>query len=159
MPRTQSTTFLRASEVTRRWYVVDAADQALGRLATRIARVLIGKHKPAWTPFLDCGDHVVVLNAARVRLSGRKDEQKMYYRQSGRPGGLKSATAAQVRAARPERLVESAVRGMLPKGSLGRRQFMKLKVYPGDRHPHQAQQPVPLPALLDSRPAAPEARS
>jgi len=137
--------------VSRRWYVVDADGQVLGRLATRVARVLTGKHKAAWTPFLDCGDHVVVLNAARVRLSGRKDEQKIYYRQSGRPGGLKSATAAQIRARRPERLVESAVRGMLPKGSLGRSQFMKLKVYAGDRHPHAAQQPSPLPAVLEAR--------
>ncbi len=137
--------------MSRRWYVVDADGQVLGRLAARIARVLTGKHKAAWTPFLDCGDHVVVLNAARVRLSGRKDEQKIYYRQSGRPGGLKSATAAQVRARRPERLVESAVRGMLPKGSLGRSQFMKLKVYAGDRHPHAAQQPSPLPAVLEAR--------
>lgn len=137
--------------MSRRWYVVDADGQVLGRLATRVARVLTGKHKAAWTPFLDCGDHVVVLNAARVRLSGRKDEQKIYYRQSGRPGGLKSATAAQIRARRPERLVESAVRGMLPKGSLGRSQFMKLKVYAGDRHPHAAQQPSPLPAVLEAR--------
>ncbi len=137
--------------MSRRWYIVDADGQVLGRLAARVARVLSGKHKAAWTPFLDCGDHVVVLNAARVRLSGRKDEQKIYYRQSGRPGGLKSATAAQVRARRPERLVESAVRGMLPKGSLGRSQFMKLKVYAGDRHPHAAQQPSPLPAVLEAR--------
>jgi len=151
MPRTESTTFLKAGDVSRRWYVVDADGQVLGRLATRVARVLTGKHKAAWTPFLDCGDHVVVLNAARVRLSGRKDEQKIYYRQSGRPGGLKSATAAQIRARRPERLVESAVRGMLPKGSLGRSQFMKLKVYAGDRHPHAAQQPSPLPAVLEAR--------
>ncbi len=151
MPRTESTTFLRARDVTRRWYVVDAEDQVLGRLAARVARVLIGKHKAEWTPFLDCGDHVVVLNAHRVRLTGRKDQQKTYYRQSGRPGGLKSATAAQVRAAHPERLVEKAVRGMLPKGSLGRSQFMKLKVYAGDRHPHAAQQPVPLPDALGAR--------
>ncbi len=151
MPRTESSTFLRAGDITRQWYVVDAGDQVLGRLASRIARVLTGKHKPTWTPFLDCGDHVVVLNAARVRLTGRKNEQKMYYRQSGRPGGLKSSTAARVRAAHPERLVESAVRGMLPKGPLGRSQFMKLKVYAGDRHPHAAQQPVPLPASLEAR--------
>ena len=128
--------------------MVDAEDQTLGRLASRVARVLIGKHKPSWTPFLDCGDHVIVLNASRVRLTGRKEEGKIYYRQSGRPGGLKSRTAAQVRSAHPERLVESAVRGMLPKGSLGRSQFLKLKVYAGGEHPHAAQQPEPLPARL-----------
>ncbi len=128
--------------------MVDADDQPLGRLASRVARVLTGKHKPSWTPFLDCGDHVIVLNAARVRLTGRKEEQKVYYRTSGRPGGLKSRTAAQVRSSHPERLVESAVRGMLPKGSLGRSQFMKLKVYSGGEHPHEAQQPEPMPAHL-----------
>ena len=127
---------------------MDAEDQALGRLASRVARVLIGKHKPSWTPFLDCGDHVIVLNAERVRLTGRKEDQKIYYRTSGRPGGLKSRTAGQVRSTHPERLFESAVRGMLPKGSLGRSQFLKLKVYPGGEHPHSAQQPEPLPAQL-----------
>ncbi|MXW39419.1 MAG: 50S ribosomal protein L13 [Acidobacteria bacterium] len=148
MSRSAGTTFARASEIRRRWFVVDADDQPLGRLASRVARVLTGKHKPSWTPFLDCGDHVIVLNAARVRLTGRKEEQKVYYRTSGRPGGLKSRTAAQVRSNHPERLVESAVRGMLPKGSLGRSQFTKLKVYPGGEHPHEAQQPEPLPAHL-----------
>ena len=128
--------------------MVDADDQPLGRLASRVARVLTGKHKPSWTPFLDCGDHVIVLNAARVRLTGRKEEQKVYYRTSGRPGGLKSRTAAQVRGNHPERLFESAVRGMLPKGSLGRSQFTKLKVYPDGKHPHEAQQPEPLPVHL-----------
>ena len=127
---------------------MDAKDQPLGRLAARIARVLIGKHKASWTPFLDCGDHVIVLNAARVRLTGRKEESKVYHRTSGRPGGLKSRTARQVRSSHPERLVESAVRGMLPKGSLGRSQFMKLKVYSGDDHPHAAQTPEPLPTHL-----------
>ena len=105
MPRATSTTFLRAGEVRRRWFMVDAEDQVLGRLAARVARVLTGKHKPAWTPFLDCGDHVVVINADRVRLTGRKEANKIYYRQSGRPGGLKSRTAAEVRQAHPERLV------------------------------------------------------
>ena len=128
--------------------MVDADDQPLGRLASRIALVLRGKHKPIWTPFLDCGDHVIVLNAARVRLTGRKEEQKMYHRTSGRPGGLKSRTAGQVRETHPERLFESAVRGMLPKGSLGRSQFMKLKVYADGEHPHAAQGPEPLPARL-----------
>ena len=148
MSRSAGTTFLRASEIRRRWFVVDAADEVLGRLATQVARVLVGKHKPSWTPFLDCGDHVIVLNARRVRLTGRKEEQKVYHRQSGRPGGLKSRTAAEVRSAHPERLIESAVRGMLPKGKLGRAQFSKLKVYAGGDHPHRAQQPKPLPARL-----------
>ncbi|MCY4627675.1 MAG: 50S ribosomal protein L13 [Acidobacteria bacterium] len=148
MSRSAGTTFARASEIRRRWFVVNADDQPLGRLASRVARVLIGKHKPSWTPFLDCGDHVIVLNASRVRLTGRKEEQKVYHRTSGRPGGLKSRTAAQVRSSHPERLVESAVRGMLPKGSLGRSQFLKLKVYSGGEHPHEAQQPEPLPARL-----------
>ena len=149
MPRSAGgTTFLRAGEISRRWFVVDADGEILGRLATRIARVLRGKHKANWTPFLDCGDHVIVLNACKVRLTGRKEKAKMYYRTSGRPGGLKSRSAAQVRRAFPERLVESAVRGMLPNGSLGRAQFRKLKVYAGGKHPHAAQQPEPLPALL-----------
>lgn len=148
LSRSAGTTFARASEIRRRWFLVDADDQPLGRLASRVARVLTGKHKPSWTPFLDCGDHVIVLNASRVRLTGRKEEQKVYYRTSGRPGGLKSRTAAQVRSSHPERLVESAVRGMLPKGSLGRSQFLKLKVYSGGEHPHEAQQPEPLPARL-----------
>lgn len=144
MSRTAATTFLRAAEIRRQWFVVDAGNQVLGRLAARVARVLTGKHKPSWTPFLDCGDHVIVVNAARVRLTGRKEEQKIYYRQSGRPGGLKSRTATEVRSSHPERLVESAVRGMLPKGKLGRAQFTKLKVYAGAEHPHAAQQPQPL---------------
>ncbi len=131
--------------------MVDAEGQTLGRLASRVARVLTGKHKAAWTPFLDCGDHVIVINAARAKLSGRKEENKMYYRQSGRPGGLKSRTAAEVRAAHPERLVEYAVRGMLPKGRLGRSQFLKLKVYAGGEHPHAAQTPEPLPESLSAR--------
>ena len=148
LSRSAGTTFARAGEIRRRWFVVDAGDQPLGRLASRIALVLRGKHKPSWTPFLDCGDHVIVLNAARVQLTGRKEEQKVYHRTSGRPGGLKSRTAAQIRSTHPERLFESAVRGMLPKGSLGRSQFLKLKVYSGGEHPHAAQQPEPLPARL-----------
>ena len=148
LSRSAGTTFARAGEIRRRWFVVDAGDQPLGRLASRIALVLRGKHKPSWTPFLDCGDHVIVLNAARVQLTGRKEEQKVYHRTSGRPGGLKSRTAAQIRSTHPERLFESAVRGMLPKGSLGRSQFLKLNVYSGGEHPHAAQQPEPLPARL-----------
>ena len=148
MSRSAGTTFLKASEIRRRWFVVDAEGQILGRLASRIARVLRGKHKADWTPFLDSGDHVIVVNADKVRLTGRKERAKIYYRQSGRPGGLKSRTAAELRKAFPERLVENAVRGMLPKGSLGRSQFLKLKVYAGSGHPHAAQQPQPLPPRL-----------
>jgi len=145
-----STTFLRARDLNPRWFVVDADRQVLGRLATRVARVLTGKHRPTWTPFLDCGDHVIVVNAARGRLTGQKEKAKIYYRTGGRPGGLKQRTAAEVRRLHPERLVESAVRGMLPKGRLGRAQFRKLKVYAGGTHPHEAQCPVPLPGLTDN---------
>ena len=148
MSRSAGTSFLRAGEIRRRWFVVDAEGEVLGRLASRIARILRGKHRVDWTPFLDCGDHVIVVNARKVRLTGRKEQEKVYYRQSGRPGGLKSRTAAELRQMFPERLVESAVRGMLPKGSLGRSQYRKLKVYAGTTHPHAAQQPEPLPPRL-----------
>jgi large subunit ribosomal protein L13 len=136
----------KAAEVERRWYVVDATDQVLGRLATRLASVLRGKHKPIYTPHADTGDFIVVVNAARVRLTGNKREAKTYYRHTGWPGGLKSTTAAKVLdGAHPERVLESAVRGMLPKNHLGRQMFSKLKVYAGAEHPHAAQKPEVLP--------------
>lgn len=136
----------KAAEVERRWYVVDATDQVLGRLATRLASVLRGKHKPIYTPHADTGDFIVVVNAARVRLTGNKREAKTYYRHTGWPGGLKSTTAAKVLdGAHPERVLESAVRGMLPKNHLGRQMFAKLKVYAGAEHPHAAQKPEVLP--------------
>lgn len=130
-----------ARSVESRWHVIDAGEQVLGRVATRAARLLQGKHKAIYTPFLDTGDHVVVVNAARVRLSGRKDEQKVYRAHSGYEGGLREERAKVVRARRPERLVEEAVRGMLPKTKLGNAMYRKLKVYAGPDHPHAAQKP------------------
>jgi large subunit ribosomal protein L13 len=126
------------------WYVVDAADQRLGRLASEIAKVLRGKNKPTYTPNADTGDFVVVINADKVVVTGRKQDQKVYRRHSGRPGGMKVETFAQLQARLPERILEQAVRGMLPKNALGRKLFTKLKVYAGSEHPHQAQQPQPL---------------
>lgn len=137
---------VRASDVRREWYVVDAAGAVLGRLASRVARVLSGKHRPGYAPYLDTGDFVVITNAEKIRLTGRKLEEKMYRRHSGYPGGLKAISARKRQARHPERLIEDAVRGMLPKSRLGRRQLRKLKVYRGAQHPHAAQQPRTLPA-------------
>jgi len=139
-----STFFPSAKAIERKWYVVDAKGQILGRLASRVATVLMGKHKPEYTPFLDTGDHVIVINAAQVRLTGKKEDEKVYRWHSGYPGGLKEITARKLRARHPERLVEWAVWGMLPKTKLGKQMFRKLKVYAGDQHPHQAQKPEPL---------------
>jgi large subunit ribosomal protein L13 len=128
--------------VQQSWHVVDASDQVLGRLSTRVAMILRGKHRALFTPHADLGDHVIVVNAERVKLTGRKGEQKRYYRHSGYVGSLKSRTADEVLAgAHPERVIEHAVRGMLPKNSLGRKLFRKLKVYAGPEHPHAAQKP------------------
>jgi large subunit ribosomal protein L13 len=132
-------------EVPRQWYVVDAQGKVLGRLASRIAMVLRGKTKPTFTPHLDTGDFVVVVNAAQVHLTGRKLDNKFYYRHSGYMGGLKETSARQLLAKKPEEVLRHAVRGMLPKNSLGRHLLKKLKVYAGGEHPHQAQQPAPLP--------------
>ena len=131
-------------EIVRQWHVVDAADQVLGRLASKAAMVLMGKHKPTYTTFLDTGDHVIVINAAKVRLTGRKEGQKVYVRHSGYPGGLTEVGAAKMRATRPAKMVEQAIAGMLPKTKLGKQMYRKLKVYAGDKHPHQAQKPVEL---------------
>jgi large subunit ribosomal protein L13 len=131
-------------EIVRQWHVVDAADQVLGRVASKAAMVLMGKHKPTYTTFLDTGDHVIVINAAKVRLTGRKESQKVYRRHSGYPGGLTETGAAKMRAERPAKMVELAIAGMLPKTKLGKQMYRKLKVYAGDKHPHQAQQPVAL---------------
>jgi large subunit ribosomal protein L13 len=142
----RATQSAKPAEIERRWYLVDASDQVLGRLATRLATVLRGKHKPIYTPHVDTGDFVVVVNAARVRLTGNKREAKTYYRHTGWPGGLKSTTAAKVlEGAHPERVLEAAVRGMLPKNHLGRQMLSKLKVYAGAEHPHTAQKPEVLP--------------
>lgn len=131
-------------EVPRRWFVVDAKGKVLGRLASRIAMVLRGKNKPEFTPHMDAGDFVVVLNAGDVRLTGRKLDQKIYYRHSGYIGGLKEISARHLLKKKPEEVLRHAVRGMLPKNSLGRNLLRKLKIYTGAEHPHQAQQPVPL---------------
>jgi large subunit ribosomal protein L13 len=130
--------------IERKWYVVDAAEQRLGRLATEIAMILRGKNKPTYTPHLDTGDFVVVINAEKIEVTGKKRSQKLYRRHSGRPGGMKTETFAQLQGRIPERIIEEAVRGMLPKNSLGRKLFTKLKVYAGPNHPHDAQQPEVL---------------
>jgi len=130
--------------LTPTWYVVDAKGQRLGRLATAVARVLRGKDKPIYTPFLDTGDYVIVVNAKDIEVTGKKRSQKLYRRHSGRPGGMKVETFAQLNARLPERIIEEAVRGMLPKNRLGRTLFTKLRVYPGPNHPHEAQQPQVL---------------
>jgi len=134
----------KRAEIERRWHVVDAEGVPLGRLSTEVARLLTGKHKPTYAPHIDTGDFVIVVNAEKVLLTGRKEDQKVYYRSTTRPGSLKSETAAERRRRKPEMLVERAVWGMLPKNKLGRRQYTKLKVYAGPEHPHQAQQPQPF---------------
>jgi large subunit ribosomal protein L13 len=131
----------KKDEIHRDWYVVDASDAVLGRLSTRVATLLRGKHKPSFTPGLDTGDFVIVVNAERVKMTGNKWDDKRYYRHSGDPGHLKQATARELRDTSPERIVRFAVWGMLPKNKLGRQLLRKLKVYAGPEHPHQAQQP------------------
>ncbi len=140
-----SKTYLpKVSEIERNWILVDAEDQILGRLAVKIADILRGKNKPTFTPHLDCGDFVVVVNAEKVRLTGRKSDEKIYQDYSGHMGGLKIRTAKEIREKNPCRLISDAVHGMLPKGRLGRQQFSKMKVYAGTEHPHAAQAPEPL---------------
>ena len=134
----------KPADIERAWYVVDAEGQTLGRLASSVATILKGKHKPTYSPAVDCGDFVVVVNADKIAVTGRRLEQKKYYRHSLYIGGLKEITLRDQLQQHPERVVESAVRGMLPKNTLGRKIFKKLKVYAGTEHPHQAQQPQPL---------------
>jgi large subunit ribosomal protein L13 len=134
----------KPASVRREWFVVDATDRVLGRLATEIARRLRGKHKPEYTPHVDTGDYIVVINADKVRLTGRKETDKVYYRHTGYPGGIRERTAAQMRETHPERMIEIAVKGMLPRNPLGRAMFRKLRVYAGNEHGHVAQQPRPL---------------
>jgi len=138
-----STPFPSAKTIERRWWTIDAEGQILGRMATTVARLLMGKHKPIFTPFLDVGDHVVILNAEKIVLTGNKLDAKKYYRYSGYPGGLKETNAQRLLEEHPERVVEFAVKGMLPKGALGREMYRKLRVYAGSEHPHTAQQPEP----------------
>ncbi len=141
----RATQSAKPAEVERRWYVADATDQVLGRFASRLATILRGKHKPTFTPHVDTGDFVIVVNADQVKLTGNKLEQKTYYRHSGWVGGLRSITAAKVLAGpHPDRVVRDAVRGMLPKNSLGRKMLSKLKVYGGPDHPHASQKPEEL---------------
>ena len=136
------TTFMaNAQNIERKWYVVDAEGKTLGRLATEVAAILRGKHKPTFTPHVDTGDHVIILNASKIELTGKKLTDKIYYRHSMHPGGLKSRTALEMRTNYSERMLELAIKGMLPKNSLGRQIFKKLHVYAGSEHPHQAQQP------------------
>ena len=134
----------KLAELDRQWHEIDADGKVLGRVATRAAMLLMGKHRPAYTPFLDTGDFVIVVNASRVKLTGRKEEDKIYRRHSGYEGGLREERASVVRARQPIRLVEEAVRGMLPKTKLGDAMYRKLKVYAGAAHPHTAQKPIKL---------------
>ncbi len=135
---------VKASEIEREWWIVDATDKTLGRLSTKIAQILRGKHKPTFVPHLDNGDFVIVTNAEKIRVTGNKEEQKTYFRHSGYPGGARFTSLKQMRAAHPERIIEHAVKGMLPHNRLGRAQIKKMKVYAGESHPHDAQQPKPL---------------
>lgn len=138
------TTITKPADVERTWYVVDADGQTLGRLAARVAAVLRGKHKPGFSPSVDCGDYVIIVNADKIHVTGNKLTDKMYYRHSGYPGGLTEMTLRDQLKRYPTRPVELAVKGMLPKNKLGRQMIKKLKVYQGAEHPHQAQQPLPL---------------
>jgi large subunit ribosomal protein L13 len=144
MPQ-QTTYSAKPGEIERRWYVIDADGETLGRLSTRIANTLRGKLKPTYTPHVDTGDFVVVINCERIRVTGKKLQDKIYYRHSGYHGGLRERTLAQMLDARPEEVIRHAVRGMLPRNKLGRAQLRKLKLYAGGQHPHEAQQPAPLP--------------
>ena len=134
----------KPSNIRRSWYVIDAADKTLGRLASEVARRLRGKHKPEYTPHMDTGDYIIILNAAKVKVTGNKTDDKIYYRHTGHPGGLKSETFKHLHARKPEVVIEKAVQGMLPKGPLGRDMFRKLKIYAGAEHEHAAQQPEVL---------------
>ena len=137
----RTTYMAKAGDINRKWYVVDAEGKTLGRLATEVATLLRGKHKPTYTPNVDTGDHVIIVNAAKIELTGNKLQDKKYYRHSGYAGGIKERTAAEMKEKHPEKMLELAIKGMLPKGPLGRQMFRKLNVYAGAEHPHQAQQP------------------
>ena len=143
----RSTFMANNQNVERKWYVVDATDLVLGRMAVNIATVLRGKHKPTFTPHVDCGDYVIVVNAEKVALTGKKFENKKYYRHSGYAGGLKVRTAEEMLEKQPQKIVELAVKGMLPKGPLGDDMYRRLYVYVGNEHPHQAQKPEALPSV------------
>ncbi len=139
-----STYTAKPADIAREWHVVDAENQIVGRLASKVATILRGKHKPSYTPHMDTGDHVIIINADKVRFSGNKETDKQYFRHTGYPGGAKTRTPKEVRAKKPEFIVQNAVKGMLPKGPLGRHMLKKLKVYAGAEHPHEAQNPKAL---------------
>lgn len=142
----------KPSDISHQWHVIDASNKTLGKLSSQIAKLLMGKHKPIYCPHLDTGDYVVVINASKVRVTGKKAKEKIYYRHSGYPGGLKTITFENMLQTHPTRVIEHAVKGMLPHNRLGRAMFKKLKVYAGDSHPHQAQVSAPLPVpLSDSK--------
>ena len=146
-----STEFPSKSAISRNWHVIDAQDVVLGKLASKAAMLLMGKTKPSYTPFLDTGDHVIVINAQKIRVSGRKEQDKVYRHFTGYPGGLVERSFRRVREERPVHIVEEAIRGMLPKTKLGKQMFRKLKVYAGDRHPHAAQKPAALALKIAGR--------
>ncbi|HID16508.1 MAG TPA: 50S ribosomal protein L13 [Candidatus Atribacteria bacterium] len=131
----------KKEEIKRKWYVIDATGKPLGRLATQVANILRGKHKPIYTPFIDTGDYVIIVNAEKVVLTGNKEEQKVYYRHSGYPGGIKKIPYKKMKEKFPERVIKIAVKGMIPHNSMGRKMLRKLKVYKGEKHPHEAQMP------------------
>jgi large subunit ribosomal protein L13 len=134
----------KKENIERQWYLVDAKNQVLGRLASHVARILRGKHKPIFAPHVDTGDHVIIINAERIRVTGKKAQQKRYKRYSGYPSGLKETVYEEMLAKHPERILEHAIKGMLPKNRLGRKMFKKLRIYTGEQHPHQAQRPETL---------------
>ncbi|HLF86649.1 MAG TPA: 50S ribosomal protein L13 [Nitrospiria bacterium] len=145
------TVSIRKEDITRKWYVVDASEKILGRLASEVASILRGKHKPQFTPYLDLGDHVVVINAGKIKLTGNKLKDKVYYHHSGYPKGLKSRTAGDLMKDKPEEVVSMAIKGMLPKNRLGKAMAKKLKIYGGPEHPHQAQTPEVLEIEMRKR--------
>jgi len=127
--------------ITKKWFIIDATDKNLGRIASKISTILIGKEKPSYTPFLDSGDNIIIINAEKISVTGKKEVQKLYRNHSGQPGGMRIETLEKLRKRRPEKIIEQAVKGMLPKGSLGRKIYTNLKVYAGEKHPHEAQKP------------------
>jgi large subunit ribosomal protein L13 len=127
--------------ITKKWFIIDATDKRLGRIATRISKILIGKEKASYTPFLDSGDNIIIINAEKISVTGKKESQKLYKNHSGQPGGMRIETLNKLRKRKPEKILEQAIKGMLPKGSLGRRIYTNLKVYAGENHPHEAQRP------------------
>ncbi|MEK6576088.1 MAG: 50S ribosomal protein L13 [Nitrospirota bacterium] len=145
------TVSIRKEDITRKWYVVDASEKILGRLASEVASILRGKHKPQFTPYLDLGDHVVVINAGKIKMTGNKLKDKVYYHHSGYPKGLKSRTAGELMKEKPEEVVSMAIKGMLPKNKLGKAMGKKLKIYRGPEHPHQAQTPEVLEIEMRKR--------